>query len=98
MTPPAELTAENIRNIISEEVPAIVREELAPVEERLTERIMGVERRVKTVEEGVKEIRADIANLREELTGLIDEAFPPAGIQRRSRGRTKVAKVAAKGR
>lgn len=67
MTPPAELTAEGIRNII--------REELAPVEERLTERIGAVER-------GVEEVKVDLAALREDLTGLTDERFPPVNTPR----------------
>lgn len=50
----------------------IIREELAPVETRLTERIVGVER-------GLEDVRQDLAALRRELVGVIDERFPPVG-------------------
>ena len=82
MTNPHPPTIEDIRQA--------VREELAPVEERLTERIVAVEREV-------GEVKADLAALRRDLVGVIDERFPPIGT--RSQGRSMPATgVAAKPR
>lgn len=100
MTPPPEVTADSIRTIIQKEVPALVRKELASVEERLTERIVGVETRLDGVEGRLKGISKDLADFREQMIGLIDERFPPVGSKskRRSGGRSAPMKVAAKGR
>ena len=100
-----QLDAMSIRTILREElsgepfaeaVRTVVRQELAPVEERLTERIIGVEGRLEKVEGGLEAVRNDLAKLRKELVGVIDERFPPMGQQRTGRGTTRGLQMAAK--
>lgn len=86
MAPPP-LDATTIRTII--------REELAPVEERLAERLVGVEGQLGKVEEELEAVRRHLASLRDELVGLIDERFPPID-QQRTGGAARGFRMAAK--
>ncbi len=64
--------------------------------EGLDDRLGRVEAGLREVRSDIAMVRTDIATLRTELVGVIDDRFPPVGLQRSGRLQA-AAKVAGKG-